>query len=295
VDGISVTVVVPAFNEERVIGDVVRGARSVLGDDAEVVVVDDGSRDATARIAADAGARVLRQPYNIGNGAAVKAGIRAARGRRIVLMDGDGQHPWEAIPSLLEQLEQYEMAVGSRTAASETDLHRNLANRFYNRLASYICGRRILDLTSGFRAANARALKRFVYLLPNTFSYPSTLTLSMSRAGLPVTFVPVKIRRRVGKSKIKLLRDGTRFLLIILRIATLYAPMRVFLPVSLLFLLGGLGNYAYTYLTAGRFTNMSALLLINAVMIFLLSLIAEQIANLRMERSEIDPASPHDE
>jgi glycosyltransferase involved in cell wall biosynthesis len=287
-----VSVVIPALNEAEAIGAVVREVREVLGPEAEVLVVDDGSSDATATVAADAGARVVRHPYNIGYGAAVKAGIRASRGDRVVLMDGDGQHPPSDIPRLLEQLERYDMAVGSRTPGSDSSFHRTFANRVYNALASYVADRPIPDLTSGFRGVRGSVLRRFVYLLPNTFSSSTTLTLALLRSGHAVTFVPVATRRRIGRSKIRLIEDGARFFVIILKIATLFSPLRVFMPVSALFLFAGLANYAYTYTKWGRFTNMSALMFSNCVLVFLLSLVAEQIALMRMERSEGNSREP---
>jgi len=284
-----ISVVIPAFQEERGIAAVVREVRDVLGPEAEILVVDDGSSDGTTRAAQAAGARVLSHPYNIGNGAAVKTGLRAAQGDVVVLMDGDGQHAAQEIPRLVAALDRFDMAVAARTVGSRGRFHRSLANRTYNALASYVCGRPIPDLTSGFRAMRTATVRRFVYLLPNTFSYPTTLTLALFRAGHRVTFVPIEVRPRVGRSKIRLVQDGSRFLLIIVKIATLYAPFRVFLPVSLLFFLAGAANYAYTYFTAGRFTNMSALMFTNGVLVFLLSLIAEQIAQLRLDRTESDP------
>jgi glycosyltransferase involved in cell wall biosynthesis len=283
-----ISVVIPAFREEEVIGSVVRGVKAVLGEEVEVIVVDDGSQDNTGKAAEEAGARVMTHPYNIGNGAAVKTGIRAATGELIVMMDGDGQHKAEDIPRLLEALGSYDMVIGARTADSETRLHRDFANHVYNLFASYLTKQKILDLTSGFRAFRAKIAKRFVYLLPNTFSYPTTLTLSMIRAGYSVCFIPISTRKRVGKSKIKLLKDGTRFFLIMMRIATIYSPFRVFLPVSALFIFLGLVNYAYTFLTEHRFTNMSAMLFMNGLLIFMLSLIAEQISQVRLDRTEED-------
>lgn len=283
-----ISVVIPAFREATVIGTVIQGVKTVLGVGTEIIVVDDGSGDGTGEEAKKAGARVLTHPYNIGNGAAVKTGIRAATGDVIVLMDGDGQHKPEDIPSLLEALKIYDMVIGARTGASETALHRDIANQTYNAFASYLTKQTILDLTSGFRAVRAKIAKRFVYLLPNTFSYPTTLTLSMIRSGHSVHFVPIVVRKRVGKSKIKLLKDGTRFFLIMLRIATLYSPFRVFLPVSASFILMGLLNYAYTFFTEHRFTNMSAMLFMNGVLIFMLSLVAEQISQMRLDRTEKD-------
>lgn len=281
-----VSVIIPAYKEERVIGTVIQGVRSVVGDQCEIIIVDDGSPDGTGKMARDAGAMVVTHPYNIGNGAAVKSGIRVATGDIIVLMDGDGQHNPEDIPRLLEQVGTFDMVIGARTKASETSAHRDVANAIYNKFAAYLTKKEILDLTSGFRAVKADIARRFVYLLPNTFSYPTTLTLSLIRSGHSVTFIPIVARKREGKSKIKLLKDGVRFFLIMLKIATLYSPFRVFLPVSVTFFGLGLAYYIYTFITEHRFTNMSALLMGNSVIIFMMALIAEQIAQMRLDRTE---------
>lgn len=289
-----VTVVIPAYKEERVIAVVVGGIRAVMGDQCEIIVVDDGSPDSTGKAAGKAGARVIRHPYNIGNGAAIKSGIRAATGDIIVMMDGDGQHRPEDIPRLVDQIGTYDMVIGARTGESETLLHRDAANAIYNKFATYLTKKEILDLTSGFRAIKAEIAKRFVYLLPNTFSYPTTLTLSLIRSGHSVTFIPIVARKREGKSKIRLLKDGVRFFLIMLKIATLYSPFRVFLPVSAGFFVLGVGYYIYTFVTEHRFTNMSALLIGNGIIIFMMALIAEQIAQLRLDKTE-EPHHSHKE
>lgn len=281
-----ISVVLPAFREEKVIGTVIQGVRSVMGSGCEIIVVDDGSPDGTGKEAEKAGARVVRHPYNMGNGAAVKSGIRAATGDIIVMMDSDGQHKPEDILRLLELVGVYDMVIGARTRASETSVHRDVANAVYNKFATYLTKMEILDLTSGFRAIKADIAKRFVYLLPNTFSYPTTLTLSLIRSGHSVTFIPIVAKKREGKSKIKLVKDGVRFFLIMLKIATLYSPFRVFLPVSASFFTTGIGYYIYTFITEHRFTNMSALLLGNGVIIFMMALVAEQIAQMRLDRTE---------
>ncbi len=283
--------ILPAYNEAGSIGPVLKGIRDLAArregtDLFEIVVVDDGSSDGTAAIAEAAGARVVRHPYNIGNGAAVKAGIREAGGEVIVLMDADGQHRPEEIPLLLDALDHHVMAVGARRAQGHAGLHRRVANALYNLLASYVTGRKIPDLTSGFRAVRAGVLQRFLYLLPNTFSYPTTITLACFKTGLPVAYVPIDAQRRGGKSKIRLLKDGSRFFLIILKIATFFSPFRVFFPLSLLSVLAGTGYYAYTFLTEHRFTNMAMLLIMQGVILFALALISEQIAQLRFDRSE---------
>jgi glycosyltransferase involved in cell wall biosynthesis len=283
------SVILPVYNEEAVIAAFVEKlaaqlAQSVLGA-YEIIVVDDGSTDQTlARLQQVAGVtlRLCRHPYNIGNGAAIKTGIRQARGEYLLLMDADGQHPVEDIPRLLAQAEQYDMVVGARTAASASQWHRDVANTIFNLFASYICGFVIRDLTSGFRLINAAIAKSFVYLLPNTFSYPTTLTLAVLRAGYSLTYVPIVGRARVGRSKIKPLVDGARFLTIIFRIAVFFAPLKVFLPISLLFFGTGFCWYLYRVFGEGRgFPPVSSLLMITSVIIFLIGLISEQITYLR--------------
>jgi glycosyltransferase involved in cell wall biosynthesis len=236
--------------------------------------------------AMDAGANVWPHPYNMGNGAAVKSGLRAARGDYVVLMDADGQHDPADIARLLEYADRFDMVVGARTKASKTKAHRNLANSIYNRFASYVTKFKIEDLTSGFRVMRRATVEQYIYLLPNTFSYPSTITMAYLRSGRSVTYVPIETAKRLGKSKIKLVRDGIRFLLIITKIATLFAPLRIFMPVSFVFFLLGFGYYLFTYTTQGRFTNMSALLLNSAVIVFLIGLVSEQVTQLKYERTK---------
>ncbi len=282
-----ISVIIPAYNEEGAIGDVVRDVVSQVPNLKEIIVVDDGSSDGTAEAAEEAGATVIRSPYNKGNGAAVKAGIRRATAEVVVMMDGDGQHKAEDIAPLLEPMrEGHDMVVGARNFGSQAGLHRGLANWLYNTLASYVADHKIPDLTSGFRAIRRDVARKFLYLLPNTFSYPSTITLALFRSGYSVAYIPIEAARRVGQSKIRYLRDGSRFLLIITKIATLFAPIKVFLPVAAGFFAIGLGWYAYTFITVHRFTNMSAFAMGFGVQLFMLGFIAEQIAQLRFDRTE---------
>ena len=283
---VETSIIVPVYNEAENLKKLIGQIHSLRLPDSEIIVVDDGSNDGSAAIAMAAGANVVRHPYNIGNGAAVKSGMRAAKGRFIVMMDGDGQQKPEDIPKLLADADRYHMVVGARAKGSKLRMHRNLANMVYNLLASYVTRFKVQDLTSGFRVIRRRDALRFIDLLPNTFSYPTTLTLACLRSGLTVQYVPIQTLYRAGQSKISLVTDGIRFLLIITKIATLFAPFRVFLPVSVFFFLGGVGNYIYTYVTQNRFTNMSVFALTTAVIIFMLGLISEQIALLRMERQE---------
>ena len=280
-----VTIVLPAYNEEPNIGATIRAIRKRYPE-FEILVVDDGSQDNTAREAVSAGAHVMKHSYNIGNGAAVKTGLRYASGEWVLLMDADGQHDPADIGKLLEHADTYDMVVGARSKASKTSLHRDLANIIYNWLASYVTKFKIEDLTSGFRLVRNDTARKFIYLLPNTFSYPSTITLAYLRSGRSIRYVPITAKARKGKSKIKLFQDGIRFFLIIARIATLFSPFRIFLPVSFLFFVTGLGYYIYTFITQHRFTNMSALLLSSAIIIFMMGLVSEQISQMRYDRVE---------
>lgn len=284
-----ISVVLPVFNEAQNLGRLLDRLQSLELPDSEVIVVDDGSTDGSGEIAEKRRVRLVRHPYNIGNGAAIKSGIRAARGRLLVLMDGDGQHQPEEIPALLAEAHRYDMVVGARGKGSRLRFHRYVANLIYNALASYVTRFKVEDLTSGFRVIAREDAMRFIDLLPNTFSYPSTLTLAFLRSGLTIKYVPIKTLYRSGQSKISLITDGIRFLLIITRITTLFSPFRVFLPVSVFFFTTGIGNYLYTYITQNRFTNMTVFLLTTAVIIFMLGLISEQIALLRMERRSSFP------
>ena len=279
------SIIIPAKNEAAAIAEVVTRARLYFKD-AEIIVVNDGSGDETAIMATDAGATVISHPISLGNGAAIKSGARAATGGTLVMMDADGQHQPEDIARLLEKLEEgFDMAVGARNSSSHANVGRLVANGFYNRFASMISNQTIPDLTSGFRAVRADYFKRFLYLLPNGFSYPTTITMAFLRSGFPVGFVPINAKKRRGKSHIRPIRDGVRFLAIIFKVATLYSPLKVFLPISAAFFSTGVGYYFYTYLTIGRFTNMSLLVLSASVIIFLIGLISEQITALTFSKS----------
>ena len=282
----SVSVVLPARNEAGGLAVVLPRLKSVVPD-AEILVIDDGSEDDTVEIAEREGARVLRHPYSKGNGAAIKTGARNAQGEVIVFMDADGQHEPEAVPCLLERIsEGYDMVVGARDFAGQASVGRWLANGFYNRLASWMTGTRIADLTSGFRAVRARHFRRFLYLLPNGFSYPTTSTMAFFRSGLSVCYVPIRVQQRHGRSHIRLLRDGLRFLVIVLKVGVLFSPMRLFLPVSAALFLSGITYYAYTFFTMHRFTNMSALLFVSALLTFLIGILSEQVSALHYRDSE---------
>ncbi len=282
---VPVTVLMPAYNEEQSIGSTITRVKK-LYPEFEVLVVDDGSTDNTLRVAMDAGANVWPHPYNIGNGAAIKSGLRVAKGEWVIMMDADGQHNPEDIALLLDYKDTHDMVVGARSSTSETALHRDIANTLYNWFASYVTQFRVEDLTSGFRMVRLTTARQFIYLLPNTFSYPSTITMAYLRSGRSIKYVPIETKFRFGKSKIKLFQDGIRFFLIITKIATLFSPLRVFLPMSLFFFTTALSYYCFTFFTEGRFTNMSALLFNSSVIIFMIGLVAEQICQMRYDRVE---------
>lgn len=274
------SIVLPAKNESAAIGATVKSIRAQYPR-AEVLVVNDGSADDTAAVAEKAGAGVVHHPYSKGNGAAIKTGARAATGDVIVFMDADGQHDPADIARMLSKLEEgHDLVVGARQKGSQASIGRGFANRLYNRLASWMTGHTVEDLTSGFRAVRADKFREFLYLLPNGFSYPTTSTMAFFRAGYSVAYVPIHAAKRIGQSHIRLLRDGTRFLLIIFKIGTLFSPLKIFAPVAFIMFLLGCGWYGWTFSTMHKFTNMSALLYTGSVITFMMGLISEQITAL---------------
>lgn len=282
----NLSIIIPAKNEAEPLSVLLPQLKQSFPA-AEIILINDGSSDNTREVAETNGAIVISHPYSKGNGAAVKTGARAAKGDVLVFMDGDGQHKPEDIHLLLDRFQQgFDMVIGARVRGSHAGAHRAVANDIFSRIASWMTGQKVADLTSGFRVVKASLFRKFLYLLPNGFSYPTTITMSFFRAGYSVDYCPIHTPRRIGKSHIKPLNDGVRFLLIIFKIGTLYSPLKIFLPVSLLFFFGGLGHYLYTFITMHRFTNMSALLLTASIIIFLIGLISEQITMLNYKDSE---------
>ena len=278
------SIVLPAKNEAAALADLLPRLK-LAQPDAEIIVVDDGSTDDTAKLCIDNGVRMVRQPYSMGNGAAIKRGTRAASGDILVFMDADGQHDPILIERLLQRLDQgMDMVVGARDWSGQAGVSRGVANSIYNWLATRMTGFAVRDLTSGFRAVRADKFREFLHLLPNGFSYPTTSTMAFFRSAYAVAYEPIPVAKRIGKSHIRPLRDGIRFLLIIFKIATLYSPLKLFVPVSALFFLTGFGYYGYTFATQHRLTNMSTLLFSAGVIIFLIGLISEQITALTYRR-----------
>jgi glycosyltransferase involved in cell wall biosynthesis len=282
-DPSTVSIVIPALDEADAIGEVVAHLREAAPWH-EVIVVDDGSEDQTAARAEAAGARVVRHPYNKGNGAAVKTGIRGATGEFILIVDADGQHDPADARRLVARLGEYDLVVGARSRTTQANVRRRVGNAVLNWLAGYLTGRAIPDLTSGFRGARTAQLREFLHLLPNGFSTPTTTTLAFLRAGYNVAFEPIEARQRVGRSKIRLARDGAKFFLILLKVITIFSPLRIFLPISAASLAVGLAYGAWNAALYSRIPNGSVLLILFAVVVFLVGLVSEQISSLRVER-----------
>ena len=282
-----ISIVLPAKNEAAALRDLLPRLRAAFASDVEIIVVNDGSTDDTAAICEQNAVKVVNQAYSMGNGAAIKRGAREAKGDILFFMDADGQHDPAAVKSLLDRLAQgFDMVVGARNWQGQAGVGRGVANTIYNWLASRMTGFEVADLTSGFRAVRADKFREFIHLLPNGFSYPTTITMAFFRSAYAVAYEPITVAKRIGKSHIRPLRDGVRFLLIIFKIATLYSPLKLFLPASVAFFLLGIGYYSYTFATMHRLTNMSVLLFSAAVIVFLIGLISEQITALTFRRDE---------
>lgn len=282
-----ISIVLPAKNESGAVGKTVFNILQ-LGLVDEVIVVNDGSTDNTKEVAEQAGAKVVTHPYSKGNGAAIKTGARTAIGDVIIFMDADGQHDPQDIPRLIEKIEQgYDLVVGARQKGSQASVGRGFANALYNNLATYMTEHQVEDLTSGFRAVRAEKFREFLYLLPNGFSYPTTSTMAFFRAGYSVTYIPIHAAKRIGASHIHPIKDGIRFFLIIFKIATLFSPLKMFLPIAVSLFLMATSWYGYTLYEFNRFTNMSALLYTGSIMIFLMGLISEQITALMYKDNQV--------
>ena len=279
-----ISIILPARNEAAALAELLPALRAAQPE-AEIIVSDDGSADHTARLCAEHGVARVGTPYSMGNGAAIKRGARAARGDVMVFMDADGQHDPADIPRLLEKLDEgFDMVVGARGWGGQAGVGRGVANTFYNWLASKMTGHRVADLTSGFRAARADKFREFIHLLPNGFSYPTTSTMAFFRSAYPVAYVPIRAAERVGKSHIRPLRDGVRFLLIIFKIATLYAPLKLFAPIAVGFFVLGWAYWAFTFIEFHRLSLISVALWSASVIVFLIGLISEQITSLTYRR-----------
>lgn len=279
-----ISIVIPARNESESLEELLPKLVATFPK-AEIVLVDDGSSDNTVETGNKYSVRVVSHPYSMGNGAAIKTGVRKATHDVVVCMDADGQHDPGNIQKLINEIDSgYDMVVGARSKKSQASPARGLANRIYNSLASYMVGRSVVDLTSGFRVFKKNKFLRFINLLPNGFSYPTTITMAFFRAGYSVQYLPIEAKQRIGKSHIHLLKDGIRFFMIIFKVGTLYSPLKIFLPISVTSFLLGCGYYLFTFLTEQRFTNMSLLFFTNAIIVFLMGLISEQITSLAYQQ-----------
>lgn len=280
------SIVIPAKNEAEGLSELLPELRRLYPDN-QILVVNDGSTDDTKKVCENNSVDVVSHDYSRGNGASIKTGARNAKGENILFMDADGQHNPEDISRLLESFEAGgDMVVGARDSGSQASVGRLIANTLYNRLSSWISGHRVLDLTSGFRLVCRKKFLQFLYLLPNGFSYPTTITMAFFRAGYSVKYLPITARQRQGKSHINIFKDGVRFLIIIFKVGTLYSPLKIFVPTSLFFFLFGVCYYLYTFITRHAFSNMSAVLILTSVIIFLIGLVSEQITALMYKDSE---------
>lgn len=278
--GNEITVIIPAKNEEAGIRRVLPNLRDLMPG-AEIIVVDDGSTDLTASVSRELGAKVVSHPYSKGNGAAIKTGVRSATRDVILCMDADSQHDPQQIIILIEKYYQgYHMVVGARNRSAQASAARAFGNYIYNRLSSWVVGHEILDLTSGFRIINREKFIRFIDLLPNGFSYPTTITMAFFKVGYSVGYANVRVDQRIGKSHLSVAKDGVRFFLIIFKIATLHSPLKIFLPFSIAHLVLGVGYYVYTFMEYHQFRNMSLLMISIGFVIFLMGLLSEQITAL---------------
>src|SRR4051812_8226007 len=262
------SVIIPAFNEGLAVRQVITALQSAAPW-REIIVVDDGSADDTATQATAAGAQVIRHPYNKGNGAAVKSGLRRATGAFVLILDADGQHPPADAVRLVSQLGEYDLVVGARAGSTQASATRRAGNAVLNAIAGYLAARPIPDLTSGFRAARRECLLEFLHLLPNGFSTPTTTTMAFLKAGYSVRFEPIQAAQRTGASKIRLGTDGARFFLILLKVITIFSPLKIFVPVSVAAFAAGAGYAAWTIATQSHVTNSSVLLIVLSVVIFL--------------------------
>lgn len=285
---IKTSIILPAKNEAVSLDALLPRIKDCCPD-AEILVVDDGSEDNTIEICNKHKIIVTSHPYSKGNGAAIKTGARKATGDILVFMDADGQHSPEDIKKILAEIDNgNDMVIGARERSSQSSFPRYMANLFYNKLASYMSGHKILDLTSGFRAVKSSVFKNYLFLLPNGFSYPTTITMALFRSGYSIKYVPIFCEKRTGNSHIKLVKDGLRFLLIIFRVTSLYSPLKIFGPASLALFITGFSYYAYTYYYLGRFTNMSILLFLTSIIVFLIGLLSEQITFLIYSKNQKD-------
>jgi glycosyltransferase involved in cell wall biosynthesis len=281
-------IVIPAKNEAASLGQLLKELKSQYPQ-ARIIVVNDGSTDKTADICIENGVTLVNHPYSMGNGAAIKSGARAAEFATTVFMDADGQHRPKDIQRLLAKMDEgYDMVVGARESDTQASLFRGIANRVYNRLASLMTGYKIEDLTSGFRAVRTRHFRKFLYLLPNGFSYPTTSTMAFFRSGLPVAYVPIRAAQREGQSNIRLLKDGTRFFIIILKVGALFSPMRFFLPISAFLFFCGVIYYGYTFYLWNRLTNMTVILFVSSLLTFLIGIVSEQVSSLHYKHADDD-------
>ncbi len=276
----NLSIIIPAKNEAESLKDLLPRLKELYSS-AEIIVINDGSTDKTPQVCEECDVLLINHPYSKGNGAAVKSGALKASRDLLLFMDGDGQHQPYEIKNLLEMFEEgYDMVVGARESQHQANVSRLIGNTLYNRFSTWMTGHQILDLTSGFRVVRAKKFLEFLYMLPNGFSYPTTITMAFFRSGYSVGYKKVEVLNREGESHINIVKDGIKFLLIIFKVSTLYSPLKLFATIGGSMFLCGLVYYVYTYLLYDRFTNMGMFLILSSLFIFLAGLISEQVSTL---------------
>jgi glycosyltransferase involved in cell wall biosynthesis len=288
---VDVSIVIPAYNEGEAIGETLTDLFSVIGESTrryEVIVIDDGSADDTGAMAESNGARVVRHRKNKGYGAALKTGVLASQAEIVVFYDADNQFDPKDIERIVEEAKDADAVLGARTSKSYAPFSRKGGKKLLSWLANYLSRQKIPDLNCGLRAIHRDVLLGYLHLLPNGFSASTTTTLVLLREGYDVKFVPITVKKRIGKSTVRPLQDGMDTALLVVRLTTLLDPFRVFGPMSFFFFVFGC-VWGLRYLIHGKGLSIASLfLLVSSVIIFFFGLVADQVASLRRERRYSD-------
>ncbi len=280
------TIIIPALNEEAVVGDVVRDLRAEFPE-AEITVVDDGSEDRTGETAEAAGARVLRHGQTYGYGASLKTGIRDSSREYVLFCDGDGQHSAEDARRIFDDADDHDMVVGARTSGSHSPYSRRPGKLILRLFADFLAGVRIPDLNSGLRVFRRDMIMRYLHLMPKGFSFSTTSTFAMLKSQRRIKFIPITVRKRVGKSTVRQWRHGPATLMLMLRLTVLFEPLKVFLSVALGLFLVSLGSlYIDLTMGGGGVGDTTVLIAVSSLIIFMFGLLCDQVSAMRREKHD---------